>query len=440
MCSCENAKNVDEICNQNCRDSAPTITQFNSTAVWVEWKNGTSILYGLNNAGYVIPGSNCIDDCNYKTVEMDAGGGFSGTYDPPTNFEFKILDPEKTICGSWVPKEEFKPYNPEGEEPSDLDDYRWLPDEAQMQRLPECRAPSVQDPESSPTGRRRALKERQRLHSARNNTRELAVVEQTNIFNPVYCINMGDSFIFNIENPEHYPKYMRDSVINSNPEFDYGAFIELEQQMLARINDADVTPVIFTFTFADAGNYVFYDSTNAQKILIITVMDLGETCSDPDRYVQTVSGESLSEIGVSQQDDLILKPNYWLILSIGLILLASTGFIMLIIFYCLHKDWTISDADMKRSFRDDQYAHNIYHDDPELFYAQNDFEMHKSELIDSEEDDLDNFNLDIQQDLVAAGEKYLKMYHKKKSKHKNFRNQKKAAVQQLLDEIEELIG
>ena len=89
MCSCENAKNVDEICNQNCRDSAPTITQFNSTAVWVEWKNGTSILYGLNNAGYVIPGSNCIDDYNYKTVEMDAGGGFSGTYDPPTNFEFK---------------------------------------------------------------------------------------------------------------------------------------------------------------------------------------------------------------------------------------------------------------------------------------------------------------------------------------------------------------
>lgn len=74
---------------------------------------------------------------------------------------------------------------------------------------------------------------------------------------------MGDSFIFNIDNPEHYPKYMRDSVINSNPEFDYGAFIELEQQMLARINDADVTPVIFTFTFAEAGNYVFYDSTNA---------------------------------------------------------------------------------------------------------------------------------------------------------------------------------
>jgi len=42
--------------------------------------------------------------------------------------------------------------------------------------------------------------------------------------------------------------------------------------------------------------------------------------------------------------------------------------------------------------------------------------------------------------LVAAGDKYLKMFKKKKDKHKNFRNEKKAAVQQLLSEIEALIG
>jgi len=73
--------------------------------------------------------------------------------------------------------------------------------------------------------------------------------------------------------------------------------------------------------------------------MIVTVMALGETCSDPDRYVQTVSGETLSEIGVSQKDDLILKPNYALIAAIGLILLFSTCIIMVLIFYCLHKDW-----------------------------------------------------------------------------------------------------
>ena len=61
-------------------------------------------------------------------------------------------------------------------------------------------------------------------------------------------------------------------------------------------------------------------------------------------------------------------------------------------------------------------------------------------MIDDAEDDLDDFNLDIQQDLVAAGEKYLKMFKKKKNKHKDFRNQKKAEVQTLLNEIEALIG
>jgi hypothetical protein len=110
--------------------------------------------------------------------------------------------------------------------------------------------------------------------------------------------------------------------------------------MLARIEqEAEITPVIFTFTFKDPGNYVFFDATNEQKIMIVTVMALGETCSDPDRYVQTVSGETLSEIGVSQKDDLILKPNYALIAAIGLILLFSTCIIMVLIFYCLHKDW-----------------------------------------------------------------------------------------------------
>jgi hypothetical protein len=46
-------------------------------------------------------------------------------------------------------------------------------------------------------------------------------------------------------------------------------------------------------------------------------------------------------------------------------------------------------------------------------------------LIDYEEDDLDNLNLDIQQDLVDAGEKYVHMYEKRKRKIKAGRFAKK---------------
>ena len=233
----------------------------------------------------------------------------------------------------------------------------------------ECQTPAVTNPEGTQTNRRRALKAEKYAHlSSRNHTRELAVVEQTDIFNPVYCLNQGDSFLFNIENPAHYPKYMRDSVINSNPTFDYGAFIELEQLMRARLTEeGEVTPVIFTFTFSEPGNYVFNEATNDQKILMVTVMAAGETCSDPDRYVQTVSGESLSEIGVSLRKDIILRPNYSLIAAIGLILLFSTMVVMVLIFYCLHKDWAITDVDIHRTFRDNQLQYNIYHESEELF-------------------------------------------------------------------------
>lgn len=46
----------------------------------------------------------------------------------------------------------------------------------------------------------------------------------------------------------------------------------------------------------------------------------------------------------------------------------------------------------------------------------NDFEKFKSQMLDSDEDDLDNINLDIHQDLLEAGEDYLKLYNGKKTK------------------------
>jgi hypothetical protein len=33
--------------------------------------------------------------------------------------------------------------------------------------------------------------------------------------------------VFTIRDPTHYPVYLKDSVMNSNPSFDYGAFLIL---------------------------------------------------------------------------------------------------------------------------------------------------------------------------------------------------------------------
>jgi len=41
-------------------------------------------------------------------------------------------------------------------------------------------------------------------------------------------------------------------------------------------------------------------------MMIISVKGDGESCADPDRYLQIMSGESLSQMGVAQRTDLIV--------------------------------------------------------------------------------------------------------------------------------------
>ena len=146
----------------------------------------------------------------------------------------------------------------------------------------------------------------------------------------------------------------------------------------------------------------------------------------------------MGETGVSQSGSLILQPNYTLIGAMGALLVFATVLIMLSIGFCLHKGWNVTELS-NGTYRDYQLPLNIHHESDELFYAKNDFINFKSDLIDSEEDDLDNFNLDIQFDLIDAGEKYLKMYNKRKQKHKRDKVRKRNDIKALLAEIEDLI-
>lgn len=241
--------------------------------------------------------------------------------------------------------------------------------------------------------------------------------------------------MFSIPQPSHFPVYMKNSVMNTNDIFDYGAFQVLEEEML-RSEDDD--PSIFSFTFTKQGTYVFNDAANDQKIMVIQVMGPGEECTDSDRFVQTITEQTMGETGVHQSGSLILQPNYTLIIAMGCLLVLATCLIMFSIGFCLHKGWNVKEL-TQGTYRDYQLPLNIHHESEELFYAKNDFINFKSELIDSEEDDLDNFNLDIQFDLIDAGEKYLKMYNRRKNQHKKQKVVKREDVKALLKEIEDLI-
>lgn len=151
------------------------------------------------------------------------------------------------------------------------------------------------------------------------------------------------------------------------------------------------------------------------------------------------SGETLAQNGVSQRDDLIIQPNYPLIISMTFLLFFGTGFTMWMVSYCMKVGWHIKEIPSD-NYRETQLSINIHHENEKVFVDNNDFVQFKSDLIDHDEDELDGCNLDIQQDLVDAGKKYLHKYEKRKQKHKRAKMLKKKQVEELMAEVESLVN
>ena len=121
------------------------------------------------------------------------------------------------------------------------------------------------------------------------------------------------------------------------------------------------------------------------------------------------------------------------------LLVVGVSAIMFAFQYCMRSGWFIDDVN-EQGYRQTQLELNIHHASKEIFEDGNQFVTHKSALINSEEDDLDNLNLDIQQDLLDAGNHYLKTYSHTKNKHKRGTKKNKKEVETLLKEIEDLVN
>jgi len=187
---------------------------------------------------------------------------------------------------------------------------------------------------------------------------------------------------------------MKDSVMNNNPTFDYGSFLDLETEMKRKSALGDLTPSLFSFSFMYAGNYVFTDAASETNLMVVSVKGPGLACPNKDAYLQVISGDTLASLGIAQSKTLILKPNYPLYLSMLAILFGSTAFIMWMVHYCMNKGWYISEPSLK-NYRTVQLALDVGHENKKIFDENNDFVQHKTQLIDSDEDDIDNLNFDI---------------------------------------------
>jgi hypothetical protein len=219
--------------------------------------------------------------------------------------------------------------------------------------------------------------------------------------------------MWTITDPKHFPKYLKDSVLNTNKDFDYGSFLELEDDMDLKEAKGQTGTTLFAHTFNDAGSYFFADNINSAMLLCIVVVGAGETCADPDKYLQAISAGSLSANGVPMDSDIIIKLDYALLAAMAATLILFIAIIMVLIAYCLHKQWKVSK--LRRSgYRLDNLNLDIRHTSDKLYAVkESDFARlpsHPRNESSGEEDDIDGINMDIYQDLVTAGEKLVSTF------------------------------
>lgn len=116
---------------------------------------------------------------------------------------------------------------------------------------------------------------------------------------------------------KQYPVYSKDSILNTNADFDFGPFDVLADM----INRQNITVTTYSHIFKEKGIFVFENSLSG-TLSIITIVGAGQKCSNAQENgvgASMVTKESLAQIGVKAYDKQIVPNWYFIILSFVLI-------------------------------------------------------------------------------------------------------------------------
>ncbi|CAK4486847.1 unnamed protein product [Aphanomyces euteiches] len=155
----------------------------------------------------------------------------------------------------------------------------------------------------------------------------------TGIPNPMLCLQKGDSIMFAVTN-ESYPVYAKDSLMNTNPAFDYGAFRTLEEKL--KSNSLSISA--FAFSFVEAGIYVFVLSNNKAALTIVSVMDTGVKCPT-DGPIVPLNQANLIKLNAKPSNDIILAPDWALIAGLLVALFGVVAGLIFGLYYFRRKSW-----------------------------------------------------------------------------------------------------
>ncbi|KAI9995051.1 hypothetical protein PInf_012043 [Phytophthora infestans] len=146
----------------------------------------------------------------------------------------------------------------------------------------------------------------------------------------------GNGLLFDLSVPRSYPVYLKDSMLNTNPSFDYGAF----RSLAAKVNANSSTVSAFAFSFTEPGTYVFGNSLNSAAQTIVVVMKTGTSCPTEAPIVPLNEKNLITVSAKRRTDDIILAPDWGLIIGLlgglfGVVIAVIGG-----LYYFRAKSWT----------------------------------------------------------------------------------------------------
>ena len=173
------------------------------------------------------------------------------------------------------------------------------------------------------------------------------------------CIPLGSALLFENLSAKNYPIYQIDSLINTNPTFDFSKFLLLASTL--KNKTANITRFIFTFN--EAGVYVFADSNQTGKITIVSVMAPSQQCPANTVYA-SITQANLLKVGISKQKNLVYSPDWGFFISAVAAFLALIILSIFVIGYVYRKSWKTSTS-QNIQYQNKHYESVIQNEDVE---------------------------------------------------------------------------
>ena len=246
LCECAAATPLELQCNASCRAAVPMLS-VGPPPSWQLLADGVPLgsLGAIRGTLACGVASSASEPCPVVPVTMSAGGGFAGVYGLPPQMAALLVG-----------------------------------------------APTIE----GGTTRRLASSQLSAATSA------------VGIPRPVVCIRAGGSLLFVLPNGS-FPVFVKDSLLNSNPAFDFSAF-----RALASSVRSGVHAPLFAFALTHAGVYEFASSIDGGERMVVAAMGPGATCPT-EASIVPMDAATLLRLGSRRGERLATSLNWRLVAS-----------------------------------------------------------------------------------------------------------------------------